>query len=136
MFLPKCGKKINRWNAHICQNRLSGKVTRILCWCKLKYLSEYLNIQWRLNFKLMMKEREFSVKHYSIFKFDLKCIIFSKYLYQYKPVLEGIYMIYLSLYCECQLHYWASSRASYHLQGKYRIPDLYRAYCINFTCPI
>ena len=33
-----------------------------------------------------------------------------KYLYQYKPVLEGIYMIYLSLNCKCQLHYWASSR--------------------------
>ena len=59
--------------------------------------------------------------------------IWPKYLYQYKPVLEGIYMIYLSLNCECQLHYWASSRASYHLQGKYRLPDLYGAYCINFT---
>ena len=30
-------------------------------------------------------------------------------------------MIYPSLHCECQLHYWASSRASYHLQGKYRL---------------
>ena len=29
-------------------------------------------------------------------------------------------MIYLSLNCECQLHYWASSRASYHMKGKYR----------------
>ena len=30
-------------------------------------------------------------------------------------------MIYPSLHCECQLHYRASSRASYHLQGKYRL---------------
>ena len=28
-----------------------------------------------------------------------------KYLYHYTHVLEGIYMIYLSLHCECQLHY-------------------------------
>ena len=62
-----------------------------------------------------------------------KYSLLTKYLYQYKPVLEGIYMIYLSLNCKCQLHYWASSRASYHLQGKYRLPDLYWAYCINFT---
>ena len=32
---------------------------------------------------------------------------------------QEFYMIYPSLYCECQLHYRASSRASYHLQGKY-----------------
>ena len=55
-----------------------------------------------------------------------KTISSNKYLYQYKPVLERIYMIYLSLNCKWQLHY-------YHLQGKYRLPDLYGAYCINFT---
>ena len=36
---------------------------------------------------------------------------------QYKDVFLGIYMIYPSLHCECQLHYWVGSRASY--QGKY-----------------
>ena len=38
-------------------------------------------------------------------------------------VFLGIYMVYVSLHCECQLHYWASSRASYHLQGKYRLQN-------------
>ena len=37
------------------------------------------------------------------------------------PVVLGIYMIYPSLHCECQLHHWASSRANYHLQGKYKL---------------
>ena len=42
------------------------------------------------------------------------------YIYvQYKDVFIGIYMIYLFLHCECQLHYWASSRAIYYLKGKY-----------------
>ena len=47
-------------------------------------------------------------------------ILSSTYI-QYKNVFLGIYMINLSLHCKCQLHYWASSRASYHLQGKYRL---------------
>ena len=34
---------------------------------------------------------------------------------------KNLYDIYISLHCECQLHYWSSSRASYHLQGKYRL---------------
>ena len=66
---------------------------------------------------------------YFFFFIFLKYIIYliqsSKYI-QYKDVVLGIYMIYLSLHCEWQLHYWASStrtvvllRASYHLQGKY-----------------
>ena len=38
---------------------------------------------------------------------------------EYENVFLGIYMIYLALHCECQLHFWASSRAIYYLQGKY-----------------
>ena len=41
-------------------------------------------------------------------------------------------MIYPFLYCECQLHYRASSRASYHQQGKY-IQKTYNPSYYNLT---
>ena len=44
-----------------------------------------------------------------------------QYYIQYVDLVLGIFMIYVSLHYECQLHYWASSRVSYHLQGKYRL---------------
>ena len=47
----------------------------------------------------------------------VRVFYFSSSMYiQYKNVFLGIYMIYLSLHREC-----SSSRASYHLQGKYRL---------------
>ena len=30
---------------------------------------------------------------------------------EYENVFLGIYMIYLSLLCECQLHYWATGNS-------------------------
>ena len=48
----------------------------------------------------------------------LSCSTPSMYI-QYVDLVLGIYMIYPSLHCECQLHYRASSRASYHWKGKY-----------------
>ena len=43
-----------------------------------------------------------------------KALILPSMYIQYVDLVIGIYMIYLSLHCEFQLHYRASSRASCH----------------------
>ena len=54
----------------------------------------------------------------------------TKYLKeQYEDLVLGFYMIYPFLHCECQLHYRASSRASYYQQGKYIQKTYNPSYC-------
>ena len=79
------------------------------CWNKM-VISYYTSIYMCNHFM----ENEGMNSPFALFlcwKYWKKSNEWSSMYIQYKDVYLGIYMIYLPLHFECQLHYWASSRA-------------------------